>query len=67
MQRWPNKGKNEVVMYLAHDIKTPLTSVIGYLILLDEAPDMPREQKAKVRAYHVRQSVSPGTANRRVF
>lgn len=39
--------KNEVVMYLAHDIKTPLTSVIGYLILLDEAPDMPREQKEK--------------------
>jgi two-component system sensor histidine kinase VanS len=23
--------KNDVVMYLAHDIKTPLTSVIGYL------------------------------------
>ncbi|HHL4893846.1 TPA: vancomycin resistance histidine kinase VanS [Bacillus thuringiensis] len=39
--------KNEVVMYLAHDIKTPLTSVIGYLILLDEAPDMPRKQKEK--------------------
>jgi two-component system sensor histidine kinase VanS len=34
-------------MYLAHDIKTPLTSVIGYLSLLDEAPDMPPEQKAK--------------------
>ena len=34
-------------MYLAHDIKTPLTSVIGYLSLLDEAPDMPVEQKAK--------------------
>jgi len=39
--------KNEMVMYLAHDIKTPLTSVIGYLSLLDEAPDMPPEQKAK--------------------
>ena len=39
--------KNELVMYLAHDIKTPLTSVIGYLSLLDEAPDMPMEQKAK--------------------
>lgn len=39
--------KNDVVMYLAHDIKTPLTSVIGYLSLLDEAPDMPEEQKAK--------------------
>ncbi len=23
--------KNELVMYLAHDIRTPLTSVIGYL------------------------------------
>ncbi len=39
--------KNDVIMYLAHDIKTPLTSVIGYLSLLDEAPDMPIEQKAK--------------------
>lgn len=39
--------KNDLVMYLAHDIKTPLTSVIGYLCLLDEAPDMPTEQKAK--------------------
>ena len=32
---------------LAHDIRTPLTSVIGYLSLLEEAPDMPEEQKAK--------------------
>jgi two-component system sensor histidine kinase VanS len=39
--------KNDLVMYLAHDIKTPLTSVIGYLSLLDEAPDMPVAQKAK--------------------
>ena len=39
--------KNDLVVYLAHDIKTPLTSVIGYLSLLDEAPDMPAEQKEK--------------------
>lgn len=39
--------KNDLVVYLAHDIKTPLTSIIGYLSLLDEAPDMPPEQKAK--------------------
>jgi len=39
--------KNDMVMYLAHDIKTPLTSVIGYLSLLNEAPDMPPEQRAK--------------------
>lgn len=39
--------KNDLVVYLAHDIKTPLTSVIGYLSLLDEAPDMPDGQKQK--------------------
>ncbi len=39
--------KNDLVVYLAHDIRTPLTSVIGYLSLLDEAPDMPAEQRAK--------------------
>lgn len=26
--------KNDLIMYLAHDLKTPLTSVIGYLTLL---------------------------------
>lgn len=39
--------KNDMVVYLAHDIKTPLTSVIGYLSLLDETPDMPPKQKEK--------------------
>lgn len=39
--------KNDLITYLAHDLKTPLTSVVGYLSLLEEAPDMPAEQKAK--------------------
>ncbi|MCF6136087.1 vancomycin resistance histidine kinase VanS [Thermoactinomyces vulgaris] len=39
--------KNDFVMYLAHDIKTPLTSIIGYLSLLDEASDMSAEQQEK--------------------
>ena len=39
--------KNEIIMYLAHDIRTPLTTVIGYLSLLHEAPDMPEKQKEK--------------------
>lgn len=42
--------KNELVAYLAHDLKTPLTSVIGYISLLKEAPDMPVEQRAKYTA-----------------
>ncbi|MFS6555668.1 alkaline phosphatase, partial [Parabacteroides distasonis] len=39
--------KNDLIVYLAHDLKTPLTSVIGYLSLLEEATDMPPAQKAK--------------------
>ncbi|WP_251208285.1 sensor histidine kinase [Acetatifactor aquisgranensis] len=39
--------KNDLITYLAHDLKTPLTSVIGYLSLMDEAPDMPAAQRAK--------------------
>lgn len=39
--------KNDLVMYLAHDIRTPLTSIIGYLNLLDEVTDMPDAQRQK--------------------
>ncbi len=39
--------KNDMIMYLAHDIRTPLTSVIGYLNLMSEVPDMPEEQRVK--------------------
>ena len=28
-----NEKKNDLITYLAHDLKTPLTSVIGYLSL----------------------------------
>lgn len=45
--RQAEQQKNDLVVYLAHDIKTPLTSVIGYLSLLDEKADLPDEQKLK--------------------
>ena len=41
------RRKDELVMYLAHDIRTPLTSVIGYLSLLEETPHMAKEAQAK--------------------
>lgn len=39
--------KNDLVVYLAHDLKTPLTSVIGYLSLLRDEPDLPAEARAR--------------------
>lgn len=39
--------KNDLVVYLAHDLKTPLTSVIGYLTLLQAEPDLSPEFRAR--------------------
>ncbi len=39
--------KNDLVVYLAHDLKTPLTSLVGYLSLLEEVKDMPKKQREK--------------------
>lgn len=39
--------KNDLIMYLAHDLKTPLTSVIGYLTLLCDNPELSTEKKAE--------------------
>lgn len=39
--------KNDLIMYMAHDLKTPLTSVIGYLSLLVEEKNISEEMKEK--------------------
>lgn len=42
-----DRRKNDLVVYLAHDLKTPLTSVIGYLTLLQDEQELTTEQRAK--------------------
>lgn len=42
--------KNDLVVYLAHDLKTPLTSVIGYLTLLKEERQISPELQEKYLA-----------------
>ena len=62
--REAEQRKNDLVVYLAHDIRTPLTSVIGYLELLKETPDLPIEQRAKYlsitldKAYRLEQLIN---------
>lgn len=50
--------KNDLVTYLAHDLKTPLTSIIGYLNILEES-EVPEEiqkeylERVLDKAYHL--------------
>ena len=39
--------KNDLIMYMAHDLKTPLTSIIGYLTLLKDEKDISKESQEK--------------------
>ena len=39
--------KNDLIMYMAHDLKTPLTSVIGYLSLLNDEKNISKDLQEK--------------------
>ena len=41
------KQKDDLLVYLAHDLRTPLTSIIGYLKLIEDEPELPRELTVK--------------------
>jgi len=47
LTREAEQRKNDLVVYLAHDLKTPLTSVIGYLTLLRDESQMSEELRTK--------------------
>lgn len=52
--------KNDLVVFLAHDLKTPLTSIIAYLTMLDEQPDMPAEERKKYTHISLEKSLRLG-------
>ncbi len=45
--REAEQRKNDLVTYLAHDLKTPITSVIGYLTLLRDEPQISEGLRGK--------------------
>lgn len=47
MAKEAEQRKNDLVIYLAHDLKTPLTSVIGYLSLLQDEPQISSQLRAR--------------------
>lgn len=48
--RESEQRKNDLIVYLAHDLKTPLTSVIGYLTLLRDERQISEELQEKYLA-----------------
>lgn len=45
--RESEQRRQDLVSFLAHDLKTPLTSVLGYLNLLHDEPNLNPEERAK--------------------
>lgn len=48
--------KNDLIVYLAHDLKTPLTSIIGYMTLLRDEPQLSPEMRAKYTGIAVKKA-----------
>lgn len=52
--------KNDLIVYLAHDLKTPLTSIVAYLSMLDGYKDMPEGEREKYTHIALEKSVRLG-------
>ena len=48
--REAEQRRQDLIAFLAHDLKTPLTSVLGYLNLLRDDPGLTEEQRSKYTA-----------------
>ena len=46
-ERESERTKNELITNIAHDLRTPLTSIIGYLEILVQKQDLPEETRAR--------------------
>ncbi|MCL1807406.1 MAG: HAMP domain-containing histidine kinase [Oscillospiraceae bacterium] len=59
--------KDDLVVCLAHDIRTPLTSVLGYLELLTEQEDLPEAQRRKYTDSALRKAKRMGSLVEELF
>lgn len=65
--REAEQRKNDLIVYLAHDLKTPLTSVIGYLTLLRDEPQLSPELLRPIHGNRAGQGGAAGGPDQRIF
>ena len=56
IKKWMSSLENDLLVYLAHDLKTPLTSVIGYLTLLREETEISPKLQEKYTGISLRKA-----------
>lgn len=54
--RLTEQRKNDMIVYLAHDLKTPLSSVVGYLSLLRDEERLPQTVREKALEVSLRKA-----------
>jgi signal transduction histidine kinase len=54
------KKKNDLIVFLAHDLKTPLTSIVAYLTMLGSYQDMPEEERQRYTHIALEKSIRLG-------
>jgi len=59
--------KDDLLVYLAHDLKTPLTSVLGYLKLMEDEPEIDPALIKKVQRNCGTEGRTPGVTDQRVL
>ena len=59
--------KNDLVVFLAHDLKTPLTSIVAYLSMLESHPDLPEEERIKYTGISLEKAIRLGKLIEEVF
>lgn len=52
--------KNDLVVFLAHDLKTPLTSIVAYLSMLQSHPELSEAERSKYTGISLEKAIRLG-------
>ena len=59
--------KNDLVVFLAHDLKTPLTSIVAYLSMLQSHPELSEAERSKYTGISLEKAIRLGKLSEEFF